>query len=121
MTGAFGQGCAAIAVRRWLASANRPTAERVLKDKPITAMALRLFRNEKAVSQIDMAQLMVSANNYTRASAKRSLEPWGVKPKIPLAMAAAGWSVNVDGFRPNNALGSAIPVSQSGPDFGRFR
>ena len=39
----------------------------LLKEKPISAPALRLFRKVKATRQIDMAQLMVSANNYTWA------------------------------------------------------
>jgi hypothetical protein len=42
-----------------------PEAVDLLKDKPITASALRCFRKAKAVRQIDMAQLMVSSNNYT--------------------------------------------------------
>jgi hypothetical protein len=45
-------------------------AVELLKDKPISSPALRLFRKAKAVRQIDMAQLMVSANNYTRAYAE---------------------------------------------------
>ena len=48
-------------------------AVELLKDKPITAAALRLFRKAKAVRQIDMAQLMVSATNYTRAYAEALL------------------------------------------------
>lgn len=39
----------------------------ILKNKPITAAALRLFRKVKPPRQIDMAQLMVSANNFTAA------------------------------------------------------
>jgi hypothetical protein len=46
-----------------------PDAVEYLKDKPITAGALRLFRKVNPVRQIDMAQLMVSGNNYTRAYA----------------------------------------------------
>ena len=46
-----------------------PDAVELLKDKNITASALRLFRKVKAVRQIDMAQLMASGNNYTRAYA----------------------------------------------------
>lgn len=42
----------------------------LLKDKPITATALRLFRKAKPIRQVDMAQLMVSGNNYTRAYAE---------------------------------------------------
>ncbi len=42
----------------------------LLKDKPITATALRCFRKVKPMRQIDMAQLMVSGNNYTRAYAE---------------------------------------------------
>lgn len=45
-------------------------AVEILKDRPITAEALRLFRKAKALRQIDMAQLMVSGNNYTRAYAE---------------------------------------------------
>jgi len=64
-----------IDVRKIKASLNlldgiHPDAVDLLKDKPITAPALRLFRKVKAVRQIDMAQLMVSANNYTRAYAE---------------------------------------------------
>lgn len=39
----------------------------LLKDKPITESALRLFRKAKPMRQVDMAQLMVSGSNYTRA------------------------------------------------------
>lgn len=42
----------------------------ILKDKPVTAGALRLFRRVKPLRQVDMAQLMVSGNNYTRAYAE---------------------------------------------------
>lgn len=42
----------------------------LLKEKPITAEALKLFRKAKSVRQVDMAQLMVSGNNYTRAYAE---------------------------------------------------
>jgi predicted HD phosphohydrolase len=47
-----------------------PDAVDLLKDKHITETALRLFRKVKAVRQIDMAQLMVSGNNFTRAYAE---------------------------------------------------
>lgn len=50
-----------------------PDAVELLKNKPITAGALRLFRKAKAVRQIDMAQLMVSGNNYTKAYAEALL------------------------------------------------
>lgn len=46
-----------------------PEAVDLLKDKPITAAALRCFKKAKAVRQIDMAQLMVSSSNYTRGYA----------------------------------------------------
>ncbi len=46
-----------------------PDAIELLKDKPITSAALRLFKKAKAVRQIDMEQLMVSANNYAGAYA----------------------------------------------------
>ena len=42
----------------------------LLKEKPITAAALRLFRKVSPMRQIDMAQLMVSGNNYTRGYAE---------------------------------------------------
>ncbi|MBI5770012.1 MAG: ParB N-terminal domain-containing protein [Verrucomicrobia bacterium] len=45
-------------------------AVELLKDKPITASALRFFRKVKPTRQIDMAQLMVSGGNYTRAYAE---------------------------------------------------
>lgn len=47
-----------------------PDAIDAMKTKPVTAAALRLFRKVKAVRQIDMAQLMVSANNFTGAYAE---------------------------------------------------
>lgn len=50
-----------------------PEAVDILKDKPITAAALRLFRKAKAVRQVDMAQLMASANNYTKGYAEALL------------------------------------------------
>lgn len=46
-----------------------PEAVDLLKDKPITAAALRCFKKAKSVRQIDMAQLMVASNNYTRGYA----------------------------------------------------
>lgn len=45
-------------------------AVELLKDKPITSSALRMFKKAKAVRQIDMAQMMVTANNYARAYAE---------------------------------------------------
>jgi len=50
-----------------------PEAADLLKDKPITAAALRLFRKAKSVRQVDMAQLMASAANYTKAYAEALL------------------------------------------------
>lgn len=46
-----------------------PDAIELLKDKQITSAALRVFKKAKAVRQIDMAQLMVTANNYAKAYA----------------------------------------------------
>lgn len=46
-----------------------PDAVELLKDKQITSSALRVFKKAKAVRQIDMAQLMVTANNYAKAYA----------------------------------------------------
>ena len=42
----------------------------LLKDKPITASSLRLYRKAKPMRQVDMAHLMVSGNNYTWAYAE---------------------------------------------------
>jgi ParB-like chromosome segregation protein Spo0J len=50
-----------------------PEAVDLLKDKPITAAALRLFRKASPVRQVDMAQLMESASNYTKAYAEALL------------------------------------------------
>jgi ParB-like chromosome segregation protein Spo0J len=47
-----------------------PDAVELLKDKPISAYALQILRKAKAVRQIDMAHLMVSGNNFTRAYAE---------------------------------------------------
>jgi hypothetical protein len=47
-----------------------PDAVELLKDKPISTCGLQLFRKAKPVRQIDMAQLMVSGNNFTRAYAE---------------------------------------------------
>jgi hypothetical protein len=45
-------------------------AVELLKDRPITANALRLFRKVSPARQVDMAQLMRSGNNYTKAYAE---------------------------------------------------
>jgi len=50
-----------------------PEAVDLLKDKPITAAALRLFRKAKPMRQVDMAQLMVSASNFTKGYAEALL------------------------------------------------
>jgi hypothetical protein len=47
-----------------------PEAVEILKDKPITAAALKLFRKAKPMRQTDMANLMVSGNNYTTSYAE---------------------------------------------------
>ncbi len=46
-----------------------PEVVDILKDKPISAAALRAFRKAKPGRQVDMAQLMVSASNFTKAYA----------------------------------------------------
>lgn len=48
-------------------------AIQILKDKPITENALRILKQVKALRQIEMAQLMVSGNNYTYAYARALL------------------------------------------------
>lgn len=50
-----------------------PDAVEILKNKPISAGTLRLFRKVKSVRQIDMAQLMVSGSNYSKAYAEALL------------------------------------------------
>lgn len=45
----------------------------LLKEKPITAAALKLFRKAKPIRQVDMAQLMVAGSNYTRGYAEALL------------------------------------------------
>ena len=45
-------------------------AIQILKDKPIAERALRIFKGVKGLRQIEMAQLMVSANNYSIAYAR---------------------------------------------------
>lgn len=50
-----------------------PEAVQILKEKPITERALRILKQVKALRQIEMAQLMVSGNNYTFAYARALL------------------------------------------------
>ena len=50
-----------------------PEAIDLLKDKPIAASALRLFRKAKPIRQVEMAQLMLSTNNYTSPYAEALL------------------------------------------------
>jgi ParB/RepB/Spo0J family partition protein len=50
----------------------------LLKNKPITSAALRIFKKVKTARQIDMAQTMVSVSNYTHSYAKALL--YGTKP-----------------------------------------
>lgn len=50
-----------------------PEAVQILKEKPITERALRILKLVKALRQIEMAQLMVSGNNYTFAYARALL------------------------------------------------
>jgi len=50
----------------------------LLKDKPITPAALRIFKKVKTARQIDMALTMVSVANYSRSYAKALL--YGTRP-----------------------------------------
>lgn len=50
-----------------------PEAVQILKEKPITERALRILKQVKSLRQIEMAQLMVSGNNYTFAYARALL------------------------------------------------
>lgn len=45
----------------------------ILKDKPVTEDSLRILKKVKTLRQIEMAQLMVSGNNYTLAYARALL------------------------------------------------
>lgn len=55
--------------RRHLLKDLHPETIHILKDKPITENALKMLKRVKSLRQIEMAQCMVSANNYTRAYA----------------------------------------------------
>lgn len=50
-----------------------PDAVEMLKDKPITETALRIFKKVKEVRQLDFAHLMVSMGNYTAGYARALL------------------------------------------------
>jgi ParB-like chromosome segregation protein Spo0J len=50
-----------------------PDAIEILKDKPITPTALRLYKKVKPLRQLDFAQLMVATNNYTNSYAQALL------------------------------------------------
>lgn len=50
-----------------------PDAAEKLKDKPVTAKALRLFRKVKPLRQLEFAELMVAMGDYTVAYAKALL------------------------------------------------
>lgn len=67
-----------------------PDVVEMLKDKPITDSAIRVFKKVKAMRQLDFAHLMVSMNNYTRGYAQALLiatpPEMLVKPDTPKAM-----------------------------------
>ena len=48
-------------------------AVQILRDKPVTENALRVMKHVKSLRQIEMAQLMVSGNNFTHAYARALL------------------------------------------------
>jgi len=50
-----------------------PEAVQILRDKPITERALTVLKQVKALRQIEMAQLMVSGNNYSFSYARALL------------------------------------------------
>lgn len=64
-----------------------PEVVEMLKDKPITDSALRVFKKVKAVRQLDFAHLMVSMGNYSRGYAQALLiatpQEMLVKPESP--------------------------------------
>ena len=47
-----------------------PEAVEIMKDKQITRSAIRLFRKVTSLRQIEIAEIMVSANNFTHAYAE---------------------------------------------------
>jgi hypothetical protein len=67
-----------------------PDAVDMLKDKPITEAALRIFKKVKEVRQLDFAHLMVSMGNYTAGYARALLiatpPEMLVKPHAPKAV-----------------------------------
>lgn len=67
-----------------------PDVIEMLKDKPITDSAIRVFKKVKAMRQLDFAHLMVSMNNYTRGYAQALLiatpPEMLMKPDTPKAM-----------------------------------
>lgn len=63
----------AVASQKRLLDGIHPEAVQLLKDKAITARALGVLKNVKALRQIEMAQLMVSGNNYTFSYARALL------------------------------------------------
>ena len=79
-------------VKRIIAGKNllegvHPEAVQILKDKPISERALLILKQVKALRQIEMAQLMVSGNNYsygyTRALLVGTQQEQLVKPDQP--------------------------------------
>jgi hypothetical protein len=64
-----------------------PEVVEMLKDKPITDPALRVFKKVKTMRQLDFAHLMVSMNNYTSSYAQALLiatpPDMLVKPQVP--------------------------------------
>jgi ParB-like chromosome segregation protein Spo0J len=67
-----------------------PDAIEILKDKPITPAALRVFKKVKPLRQLDFAQLMVATNNYTNGYAQALLLGTSmdmlVRPEAPKAI-----------------------------------
>lgn len=67
-----------------------PEVVEMLKDKPITDPALRVFKKVKTMRQLDFAHLMVSMSNYTSSYAQALLiatpPEMLVKPQAPKAV-----------------------------------
>jgi hypothetical protein len=57
---------ATIRAKRSLIDGVCPEAVDVLKDKRVTATAFRFLRRMKALRQVDVARLMIAANNYSQ-------------------------------------------------------
>ena len=73
--------------RRHLLAGISPDVAELLKDKPVGHNAFQKLRKMKPIRQLEVAELMVSANNYTASYAKALLAT-NVAPKREEIVAA---------------------------------